>query len=327
MANSASPSSTDPLPDAGSTLGVAIVSYNTRPLLERCLAALFAELDRGPWKAEVCVVDNASRDGSPETVAARYPGARLLALERNVGFAAANNRVLAGWQTNPVPHRFWLLLNPDAELQPHALEHLTAALAADPGAAVAGPQLCYADGRFQHSAFRFPGLLQWWFDLFPVARLYDSPLNGRYPRRAYERGDPFVVDFPLGACLLVSATAAARVGLLDADFFLYCEEIDWCLRFRQAGYHCLCVPQAHVVHHAGASTQQTREATFVQLWRSRLRLVDKHWPAWQRPISRGALAAGFRLRALADGLATRRGRLGAEERERRSRAYRAIFAP
>ncbi len=321
MANSASPSSTS------DKLGVVVVSYNTRPLLDRCLRSVQAELRRDEGQAEVWVVDNASQDGSPDMVRQRYPDVRLLALDSNLGFAAANNRVLERWLARADGPRWWLLLNPDAELQSGALHQLVAALRADPQAAVAGPSLRYADGRFQHSAFRFPGLVQWWLDLFPVPRWYDSPINGRYRRQAYEAGRPFVVDFPLGACLLVSGSAAAQLGLLDPEYFMYCEEIDWCLRFRRAGYHCLCVPQAIVVHHAGASTRQAWGAMFVQLWRSRLLLVDKHWPLWQRPLVRGALAAGFRLRRLADALACRRGSLGAAECQRRAQAYRQIFAP
>lgn len=321
MVSNASPSSTSP------SLGAVIVSYNTRELLDRCLRSLLAESARSGLRTEVWVVDNASSDGSAELVSQRYPELRLVALESNVGFAAASNIALGHWLASPDGPRWLLLLNPDVELLPGALTELVGALAADPHAGAAGPRLIYGDGRFQHSAFRFPSLRQWLLDLFPVARLYDSRWNGRYPRAAYERGRPFVVDFPLGACLLMDAQAVRRVGLLDTSFFMYCEEVDWCYRLQGAGYHSLCVPGALAIHHAGASTSQVRPAMFVQLWRSRLRFVEKHQPSWRRELTRRILWSAFQARALADAVAVQRGRLPPEERLQRRAAYAAIFAP
>ena len=229
---------------------MVIVSYNTRDLVLRCLEALQAELDRGSWLAHssVWVVDNASGDGSAAAVAEHHPWVHLVALGENRGFTAGNNVALGHWLAGPGACPRWvLLLNPDTEVQPGALGELVDALERDPTAGLAGPLLRYPDGRFQHAAFRFPGIVQTWLDLVPVPRLMDTRLNGRYPRHRYAARVPFVVDFPLGACLLARGAALARVGGLDEGFFMYCEEIDWAQRFRQAGYRSLCVPGA-VVH-------------------------------------------------------------------------------
>ena len=314
--------------NARDRLGVVIVSFNTRDLLARCLASLDAEIRRAglTGRSQVWVVDNASGDGSAEMVKTQYPAIHLDALTTNLGFAAANNRLLAPWCADPEGCPDWVLvLNPDTELQPGALETLIGALEADPGAAMAGPALVYPDAGMQHSAFRFPGLVQMVLDLFPVDRLMDSRLNGRYPQAAYRQGQPFDVDFALGACLLVRGRALAKVGAMDDGFFLYSEEVDWAKRFHTAGFRVICVPRAVVVHHAGASTQQFRAASLTRLWQSRLHYFAKHEPAWRRAMLGLAIRLGFGLRRRADQLAARRGTLSADEVKQRSQAYDAIF--
>jgi hypothetical protein len=168
-------------------------------------------------------------------------------------------------------------------------------------------------------------VVQTWLDLVPVPRLMDSRLNGRYPRARYA-GAPFEVDFVLGACMLVRGTALSEVGPLDEGFYMYCEEIDWCRRFRAAGWRTLCVPEAVVLHHGGASTNQLREAMFVQLWRSRRRYFRLHAsPARRRAIGL-ALRAGLAARMLGDRWAAARGRIRADERDRRAGAYRRVLS-
>jgi N-acetylglucosaminyl-diphospho-decaprenol L-rhamnosyltransferase len=254
-------------------LSVAIVSWNVRELLAGCLASLYRSLQQSSLECEVLVVDNASSDGSADMVATRYPQAQLIANEDNRGFAAANNQALA--QTTG---RYVLLLNPDTELRGDALQLLLDFMEETPSAGMAGPRLLYGDGGFQHAAFRFPSLMQAFFDFFPLHhRLQESRWNGRYPRSAYLSGYPFAVDHPLGACMLVRRATIEQVGGMDEQFFMYCEEVDWAMRMWHAGWEIYCVPAAEVVHYAGQSTRQFRDAMFVALWRSRFRLFAKHY--------------------------------------------------
>jgi GT2 family glycosyltransferase len=141
-----------------------------------------------------------------------------------------------------------------------------------------GASLVYPDGRFQHSAFRFPNLWHIWFDFFHwPARFLDSPLNGRYPQALYRTGRPFVIDHPLGAAMMTRASVIQQVGLMDESLFMYAEEIDWCIRVKKAGWDVCCVPTAQIVHHSGGSTRQFRDKMYVALWRSRFRLFEKHY--------------------------------------------------
>lgn len=297
-------------------IAVVIVSWNVRDLLAACLTSLYADLGRAGLEAQVWVVDNASVDGSPEMVRSQFPQVHLIANRYNLGFAAGNNQalreILALSPSLEIGEDAVLLLNPDTEVQPGALAALVDWLETAPRAAVIGARLFYGDGSFQHSAFRFPRLMQIAFDLFPLPpRLYESRLNGRYPRAWYDRGVPFEIDHPLGAAMLVRSAAIRQVGLLDEGFHMYCEEIDWCMRMRAAGWRIYCVPRAHILHHAAKSTGQIRTTSFVRLWRSRQRLYAKHYGPLTQALARALVLAGMRYQVAQARRAYREGRLDA----------------
>ncbi len=300
-------------------LGVVIVSWNVRDLLARCLYSLFAELDRAQIAARVVVVDNASYDGSPDMIRLQFPRVELIARTDNLGFAKGNNLGMrelgfripdshssptatpspllasAGRREGDRERGEVLLLNPDTEVQPGAIKTLLDVMRSQSDAAIVTSRLSYGSGAFQHSAFHFPGLGQLYIDLFPVpGRFYDSRLNGRYPRRLFEGNQPFEIDTPLGAVMLLRGEALEQVGLLDEEFALYCEEIDWAARFKEAGWKNLCAPASRIVHHEGQSTSQVRVESFVKLWTSRYRLHTKHpqfAPLW---LARRIVIAGMK---------------------------------
>ena len=154
-----------------------------------------------------------------------------------------------------------------------------------------GPALRYPDGGRQAAAFRFPGLVQVFLDLFPIDRLMDSRLNGRLAP-----GQPAQIDYALGACMLIRRAAWQDVGPLDEGYFMYLEEIDWCRR-AQRGWQVWHQPAAVAVHHGGASTRQQPDAMFAQLWRSRLRYYQRfHGPAMNRLVH-AVVRLGLRARA------------------------------
>ncbi len=305
-------------------LAIIVVSYNTRDMLRACLRSLYDGLARTNVNGQVWVVDNASSDGSADMVRAEFPQARLLALARNLGFAGGNNAALrelgVGDSASRQPELV-LFLNPDTEVQGDALGQLAGALRASGKLGVVGASLIYPDGRFQHSAFHFPTLWQIWFDFVPrPARFLDSPLNGRYPRSLYESGQPFSIDHPLGAAMMTRAEVIRRVGLMDEGFFMYAEEVDWCMRVKQAGWDIYCIPTARIVHYAGGSTRQFREEMFVALWRSRFRLFKKHYGPAFNLAARMLVRLGLRIEM------QRARRWGSSESlEGRVSAYRQVW--
>lgn len=320
-------------------LSVVIVSFNTRDLLRECLhsivenphhevvgagagapgAAPPGSHDKPRLACEIIVVDNASTDGSADMVASEFPQATLVRSPENMGFARASNLGL-----RQARGEMLLLLNPDTEVAGEALPLLARFLVGYPSVAAVAPALIFPDGRPQHGAFRFPTLAMALLDYFPLHhRLLDSALNGRYRTPSDLR--PFRIDHPLGAAMMIGRQALDRVGALDEAFFMYCEEVDWCLRARKQGWQLYQVPAAKVLHHVGQSTSQFREQMFVELHRSRDLLFKKHYsPAYRRAYSL-IVRAGLGWAAVRDRGAARRGDLSQAEAEARLRAYRAIL--
>jgi GT2 family glycosyltransferase len=317
------------------TVGVAIVSYNTRELLRACLEAL-----RGcALPLRVAVVDNASPDGSARMVREQFPEVLLIEPGENLGFVRGTNAalravlssefsVLSSQFSAPVPttqnsklktensrgHNsklktqnpapdYLLMLNPDTVAHAGSIEALVAFLEDHPRVGAVGPRLLNPDGTTQPAAFRFPTLTMTALDLFPPGealpgRLYGSWWHGRYPQ---ERGEqPFPIDHPLGACILARREVVEQVGMLDEGYFMYAEEVDWCLRVRRAGWAIWQVPAARVTHVGGASTSQLRARMFVTLYASRLRFFRAHYgPAAARRHGLIIRAGVLRLALLA----------------------------
>jgi N-acetylglucosaminyl-diphospho-decaprenol L-rhamnosyltransferase len=303
----------------GMDLSVVTVSYNTRELLRECLASVFSTL--GPrLRHEVIVVDNASSDGSVAMIRDSFPQVRVLANPENVGFAAGSNQGL-----EESSGRYVILLNPDTVASPGALERMVALMEEQGDVGIVGPKLIYPDGEFQHSAFAFPTLSMIFLDFFPLHhRLLNSRLNGRYPRALYEKGQPFPIDHPLGAALMVRRSVLDEVGSLDESFFMYCEEIDWCMRIKRAGWRILCCPRAEIVHYVAQSTSQFRDEMYVELHRSRYRLYQKHYSPSFRRVARWLVALGMAYMCLRARWAHLRGELDVEALDRRLRAYREV---
>src|SRR5690242_8262545 len=198
-------------------------------------------------------------------VRAEFPQVHLIANDTNPGFAAANNQAIRASRSRHI-----LLLNPDTRIIHDAPAQLVAFLDGHPAAGAVGAKLYNPDGSLQQCCFRFPGMAQAALEFWPLNhRLLTSRLNGRYPLRDYNT--PLEIDFPLGASLTLRRAALEQVGLLDEGYFMYCEEVDLCLRLRQAGWHIFLVPAAEIVHYGAQSSGQFRYPMFVTLYRSRYR--------------------------------------------------------
>ncbi len=224
------------------------VSYNCADLLAVALASLGAQVV--PGGLEVIVVDNASSDDSAD-VAAKVPGVTVVPLDKNVGFAAANNvgaRLARGGQL--------LFVNPDVDVPPGVVAALSEFLAGMPTAAAVGPKVVGRDGRLQKfCARRFPTFLNL---LALVSGLEESRWAGSalahryYPTACYERG-PARVDVLSGAFMLVAREPFEAVGGFDENYFLYAEDLELCRRLRRAGGEIWYLPVGPVRHYTGGS--------------------------------------------------------------------------
>jgi len=266
-------------------LSIIVVSWNTRDLLDDCLASL-AEATAG-LVTEVLVVDNDSRDGTPAMVAARHPAVRLLETGTNLGFTRANNLALGVARGARI-----LLLNPDTVCPPRSLATLCARLDALADAAAVGPALVDAAGCAAASWGDFPAVWHHWRSLVDPAlrwlpRRWREPGLGRTAASLPDRPDrrdaatgAVAVDYVKGACLLLTRRALATVGPLDDRFFMYFEETDWCRRARDRGLRIYLCPDVRITHLEARATGLVSTFSLRQFHHSyRLYLAKHHGPA------------------------------------------------
>lgn len=279
-------------------VAIIIVSWNVRDYLSNCLRSVCPEINRPGLTGKVFVVDNRSTDGTVDLVRNLFTSVELIANEENIGFGAANNQGMAA--AAGLKPRYYFLLNPDTVVQPGSIAKMVKFMDETPQAGVTGARLLYGNGRFQHSAFRFPGIGQLIFDLFPIRpyQLYDSRLNGRYPRRYYRANRrPFPVDHTLGATMLVRASVAAQTQGFDEAYALYCEEIDWSWRIRKAGWDIYAAPTAEITHYGGESSKQAPIQSTIALWRSRAQLYHQHHGRLKARIATRLVTIGMTRKA------------------------------
>jgi GT2 family glycosyltransferase len=255
------------------TLSYCVVNTNGREYLLACLDAIERTAPQGVSR-EVLVLDNASEDGSAEAVRARGGDIRLIELERRAGKATNDSTLL-----REANGRYCLLLNEDSELRPGAVEALTEALDADPGAAVAAAQLLDSEEREVPCAWRFPGVRTALAGAVFLHRRLTVQSTGSEIR---------AVDWAQSSAMLVRREAATQVGYLDPDFFVYYDECDFCRRLADAGWRRLYVPGARAVHHDQLATDLTAGLPrIVEFHRNRDLYMRKHGSA------AGALAVRF----------------------------------
>lgn len=251
-------------------ISVIIVSWNARRHLENCLNSLRAH--GGPLVREVIVVDNASTDGSAEMVERLFPEVRLIRAAENLGFARANNLGL-----RQATGSLLALINSDVVVHPHCFERLARVMETQPDAAMVGPKVLGGDGKIQFTCAVVPTF----WNLFCRALALDRML-GRWPWFSglemrhwdYERAGEVGV---LSGCFwLVRRAAVEQVGGLDERFFFYAEDVDWCKRFRDAGWKVVYCPTASVTHFGGGSSANAPVRYSIEMLRANLRYWEKH---------------------------------------------------
>ena len=252
-------------------VSVLVVSHNSASFLPRCLDSV-ARQPAG-LTIETTVIDNASSDGSAGLARAR-PDVRVIANPVNRGFAAAVNQGLGA-----TTGRYVLWLNPDAALVDDGLRALVAYMDAHPTVGIAGPRILNPDGGLQRSARAFPSY-DWAVGhrhslltrLFP-----NNPYSRRYLLGDLDPSRPRAVDWVSGAALLHRRALVEGIGGLDETFFMYCEDVDFCLRARRAGWTTAYHPGLVVEHAVAGSTRSRSRAMLVERHRSLWRYYKKHF--------------------------------------------------
>jgi N-acetylglucosaminyl-diphospho-decaprenol L-rhamnosyltransferase len=233
---------------------IIIVNWNTGRLLAACLKAL-TKLPEASLVSRVIVVDNASTDTSL-ALAKEVPAGALSfefnELSSNKGFAAANNLAIKKAKKEHV-----LLLNPDTEMQPGSLQALVTRLKMEAAVGIVGPKLLNANGSWQPSVRAFPNFLVLVWLMLKLHRVWPgAPWWRKYMRDDFQPEVKQVVDQVMGAVFLIRDRAVQEIGLLDEDYYLWFEEVDYCWRARQGRWQVVYDPAGEVIHQGGTSFKQ-----------------------------------------------------------------------
>ncbi|MCB9832345.1 MAG: glycosyltransferase family 2 protein [Planctomycetes bacterium] len=252
-------------------LSVVITSYDTREYLRDCLRSIADSA--GIESYEVWVVDNDSRDGSPEMVRDEFPWVHLLVNSENLGFARANNLALSRTRG-----RYVLLLNPDTRLRSGTLAEMIELMESRPEVGLAGIKLLREDGAMDRACRRgFPtpwnslGRFLHLDRLFPRSRLF-----GGYNLTFADPDGEYEVDAIVGAFMFFRREVLEEVGLLDESFFMFGEDLDWCYRVRARDWKVLYVGSKDILHVKGASVRKNQAQMNSHFHRAMLIFHRKH---------------------------------------------------
>ena len=226
--------------DRSVDLSVVVVNWNSCEELRACLGSVISQSEHA--QLEIIVVDNASDDGSLGMLRREFPRVVVVESEANLGFARAVNQGL-----RLIRSRHVVLLNPDSVVLDRALGRMVDFLDSHPCVGAVGPRIICSTGGpdYAHSPKRFPTL---WDDLLKVARIRPRGYHRPDLSDPSVLKDGQVVDALPGTCLMVRREALAKVGELDEQFFLFGEDVDWCLRLWQAGWEVRWWPRVTVRH-------------------------------------------------------------------------------
>lgn len=257
-------------------LSVIVVNWNAGEALLTCLESIAA--GAGGMAYEILVVDNDSSDGSAQMVDTHFPDVTLIRNRDNVGFARANNQGIAVGQG-----RYVLLLNPDTIVLGTALGKLVGFLDAQPGVGIVGPKILTPGGQIDfRCARRLPTLASELFEKttlsqrWPHSQLFGFGLMGHWDHR-----DSREVEALSGACMMIKRQVIEQVGLLDEDFHMYGEDIEFCDRVKRAGWQVFYYGDAEIIHLGGRSTAQIPTEMGVEALRSlNLFFRKRHGPAY-----------------------------------------------
>lgn len=228
-------------------LTVIIVNYKTADLVAQVVEGVKKHSAADGVAAKTVVIDNGSGDGSVERLRAAHPDISVIDAGGNLGFAAGNNIAL---RTLDTPYA--LLLNSDAFLQDGCLRRLTDVMEQNPGVGICGPRILNPDGTDQDYPEHFPS----------VPEMIRRALSGaQFPAQGRDPHKPIEMERIHGCALLIRKSAVDAIGLLDERFWMYDEDMDWCLRARAAGWRLWLVPDARVMHLGGQTSGRAARGT------------------------------------------------------------------
>jgi GT2 family glycosyltransferase len=216
-------------------LSIIIISYNEKELLRKCLRSVLASIT--DFKFEVIVTDSGSTDGTRELMQNEFLNIKFLDNQKNLGFSKGNNVAIA-----QASGKMILLLNADTEVRPDTFSLSVKYMNAHPQVGALGCRVLLPNGSLDPSARRnFPNPVNSFLRLFGLKKFSNYNINGPIE-------EEMEVDAIMGAYFLTRREVIDKVGMLDEEFFMYGEDLDWCYRIKQAGYKIMYYPGAQITH-------------------------------------------------------------------------------
>jgi hypothetical protein len=266
--------------DVKPSVTVIIVNYKTADLVCQVVQSVKDYAPGDGVDAKIVVVDNGSDDGSLEMFEREHPDITIIDAGGNVGFSRGNNIPLRELDTD-----YAMLLNSDAFLEKGTLKRLIEVFDSDPSIGVAGPRILNPDRTDQDYPSAFPSIFE----------MVKRAIHGaQFPAQGKDPHAIIPMQRIHGCCLMARKNVFDDVGLLDEQFFMYDEDMDWCLRARKAGWKLVLVPDSYVVHLGGqtsgrAPSGRREDATLLpfnprmsyELRKSRYILYRKHRNAFE----------------------------------------------
>jgi GT2 family glycosyltransferase len=253
-------------------LSVIIVNYNTCELLKQTVQSVIE--NTSIIKYEIIVVDNASNDNSFEMIKRDFSNVKLFRNDANLGFSKANNIGISHSQG-----RYVLLLNSDTIVLKDCLEKCVHYMDNHLEAGALGCKVALKDGGLDHACKRgFPTPQASLYYLLKLNKLFPNSKRFAAYDLSYLSDDEInEVDSLTGAFMMVRREAIDRVGLLDEQFFMYGEDLDWCLRIKEDAWNVIYYPEVQIVHYKGASSKKKRIKTIYEFHRAMYLFYKKHY--------------------------------------------------
>jgi len=274
-------------------LSIVIVSFNAEKLLRECLTSIYVDTKQIPF--DVWVVDNHSEDNSIAMIKQYYPQVNVIENKENVGFAKANNQAIAKCTGDYI-----LILNPDTLILQNVLEKIVNFMGENPTVGICGCKVLNEDRTLQLACRRSiptPGVA--FFRLTGLSKLFpNSKIMAKYNLTYLDPDQPHEVDAVSGAFLMIRREVVDNIGKLDERFFMYGEELDWCLRTKKAGWIVMYYPGAEIVHYKGECSKFNNRKAAFEFYKSMYLFHKKHFAENYNPFINIIIYAGIVIKAL-----------------------------
>ncbi len=277
-------------------VSVIIVSWNARNYLRDCLNSIHQT--GASCVQEVIVVDNASNDGSPEMVEKEFPEVTLIQTGANLGFARANNLAMMR-----AKGPFFALVNSDVIVHPNCLQALAGLLGNHENVALVGPRITGGDGNLQRTIRKLPTAWNTLCRVLATDRILpNNPLFSGFEKTEQDHNVFGEVEVLSGCFLMARKKAVEEVGGMDEQFFFYGEDVDWCKRFKDAGWKLMFLPEATAIHFGGGSSANAPLRYSIEILRATLKYWRKHYGIFGQTICYLLIFAHHGLRLCIRGL-------------------------